>query len=282
MIPVWISINYQTYKKTKKIPGIIAVLIPYHFLAALGICLAVINWQWIYTFYFTLGWIVFGGIGSVIFLHKYASHRSIEIRPALKPILYTVACLSGQGPPIWWAALHRGYHHPYSDKDKDFHSPKKGMWHAYLGWMFYIGIDSVNLKYAGYLLKDSYAIWFHNNYNTVVWLSILVLFLIDPMFCLWFCIIPAVFALHMDCLVNTRCHIDRYGYKNFSTNDSSRNIWWLGYLNWGQGWHNNHHYKPNSFNFGYQISGKLYEFDPSLLLIPFVSTWKETKRIWKL
>ena len=31
------------------------------------------------------------------------------------------------------------------------------------------------------------------------------------------------------------------GYRNYDTPDDSRNLWWVGLLAYGEGWHNNHH-----------------------------------------
>ena len=44
----------------------------------------------------------------------------------------------------------------------------------------------------------------------------------------------------------------------------------LGYTAWGQGWHNNHHYDPKSFDFGKVVSGKWWEWDPVRIFIPFL------------
>jgi stearoyl-CoA desaturase (delta-9 desaturase) len=60
------------------------------------------------------------------------------------------------------------------------------------------------------------------------------------------------------------------GYRNCETKDNSQNNIILGYLAWGQGWHNNHHYDPKSFDFGTRISGKWYEFDPCKIFLPFL------------
>jgi stearoyl-CoA desaturase (delta-9 desaturase) len=60
------------------------------------------------------------------------------------------------------------------------------------------------------------------------------------------------------------------GYRNFETNDNSRNNVIFGYLGWGQGWHNNHHHDPKSFDFGTGVSGKWWEFDPCKIFLPFL------------
>jgi stearoyl-CoA desaturase (delta-9 desaturase) len=50
----------------------------------------------------------------------------------------------------------------------------------------------------------------------------------------------------------------------------SQNNFVLGYLGWGQGWHNNHHHDPKSYDFGTNISGKWWEFDPCRIFLPFL------------
>ena len=39
--------------------------------------------------------------------------------------------------------------------------------------------------------------------------------------------------------VNSASHM--WGYRTYETRDNSRNLWWVGLLAWGEGWHNNHH-----------------------------------------
>lgn len=280
----WLKFQWESYKSTKYIPYIFSVWIPFHTVAVIGLLYSLINWNWVYVLYFIFGWIIFGGIGAAIMLHRYFSHnfKSLKLYETLKIPLFWIACLTGQGSPIWWAALHRGIHHPYSDTQKDIHTPIKGFWYSYMGWMFSINYSSVNLKYGIDLYKNKTILWFHKNYNKVIWCSIILMaFFISPMFVLWFYIMPALVALHTDAAVNSFGHSNFIGYRNFQTNDNSRNISLLGYLGWGQGWHNNHHQSPKSFDFGTSISKKIYEFDMCLLLLPFICPVKEVTRIWK-
>jgi stearoyl-CoA desaturase (delta-9 desaturase) len=278
----WIPRNLETYRITKQIPATFAIIFPYHIAAFLGIYLACTAWSWTYAVYLLAGYVVIGGLGDAVVLHRYLSHQSIEVRPWLKPILYWLACMTGQGSPIWWAALHRGYHHAHTDKDRDIHSPIKGNWNSYMGWMFNITHDTVNLKYGASLLRDKTLVVFHKNYNTIVWTTLIISFVISPMFCLCFFVIPAVISLHTENLVNLICHSHNTGYRPFETKDQSENVWYLGLFGWGQGWHNNHHAHPKSFDFGTSVSKKWYEFDPCLLLVPFVASWSETKRLWNI
>ena len=39
--------------------------------------------------------------------------------------------------------------------------------------------------------------------------------------------------------VNSATHM--WGYRRYDTTDDSRNLWWVGLLAFGEGWHNNHH-----------------------------------------
>lgn len=275
--------NYNMLIATKRIPYIIAVWVPFHILAIYGLISGLIFWHSIYIIYLILGWAVFGGIGTSIMLHRYFSHKSIKLRPYLKFPLYWISCMAGHGSPIWWAALHIGYHHSHSDRDRDIHSPiVYNFWYAYIGWIFKIKHDTINLRYASNCLRDTMLIKFHKHYNSVIWISLIVLTIINPMFALWFYVIPAVIDLHTNGLINSVCHTKNRGYKWFNTNDMSQNVWYLGLFDWGQGWHNNHHYNPKSFDFGSSISKKWYEFDPCLLWVPIISPISETKRIFKI
>jgi stearoyl-CoA desaturase (delta-9 desaturase) len=51
-------------------------------------------------------------------------------------------------------------------------------------------------------------------------------------------------------MLNVICHLTKQGYKNFSTADDSVNVWWVGILAAGEGWHNNHHAFPGSAKTG--------------------------------
>ena len=58
----------------------------------------------------------------------------------------------------------------------------------------------------------------------------------------WGMFLRLVYVLHITWLVNSASHI--WGYRNYETSDDSRNLWWVGLLAFGEGWHNNHHAFP--------------------------------------
>jgi hypothetical protein len=64
-----------------------------------------------------------------------------------------------------------------------------------------------------------------------------------------------VLGLHCTWLVNSATHM--WGSRRFQTHDNSRNSFWVAILTFGEGWHNNHHAKPQSPRHGLAW----YEFD---------------------
>lgn len=259
------------------------VLYPVHALAWLGLIFfhLFFGFEWANVLYFALGWILIEGVGVAITLHRYVSHKAFEARPGLKPILLWLGCLSLQGSPLGWAAIHRGSHHRYSDTDKDAHSPTKGWlyaWHMWLhDWDQYF-----NPKYAIDLIRDPMQMWFAKNYIKIILVTyITVLILFGWQVLLFGFMLPAAVSLYMESNINVFCHSDGYGYRNFDTKDNSRNVPFLAWITWGQGWHNNHHAKASSYDFGTTVSGNSKEFDMSLIMLPLIATKESREKIYQ-
>jgi stearoyl-CoA desaturase (delta-9 desaturase) len=53
-------------------------------------------------------------------------------------------------------------------------------------------------------------------------------------------------------MVNALAH--RFGYRNFDVADNSRNNHFVAWLVFGEGYQNNHHFKPQSANFSHRKS----------------------------
>lgn len=258
------------------------VLYPVHVIAWIG------SFAYLYFFDFTLknflslvlGWIVIEGIGVAVILHRYVSHRAFVERPGLKPILLWISCLSLQGSPLGWAAVHRGSHHRYSDTEKDAHTPTKGWWYAWHMWL-HDWDKYFNPKYAIDLLKDPMHTFFAKHYVAVIAVTYAVFALIDWQILLWGLMVPAALSLYMESNINVFCHSPKFGYRNFETKDQSRNVTFLAWITWGQGWHNNHHEKSSSYDFGTSVSGNPKEFDLSLLLLYVLATKESRDTILK-
>jgi fatty-acid desaturase len=192
------------------------------------------------------------GFSTTIGLHRLLSHRSFECPKWLEYALVTVAMLTGQGSPLLWVANHR-IHHGRSDREGDVHSPRRGFWYGHILWI----IDDASTdphayrKYCKDLAGDRYYHW-------------LVRYRLAPQaaavtlvgFTLGWAAVPLVFFLPVVCwmhstyMVNSVCHDARFGSRLFETREGSRNVWWVGLLALGEGWHNNHHAYPRSARHG--------------------------------
>ena len=64
---------------------------------------------------------------------------------------------------------------------------------------------------------------------------------------LWF-FVSTVFTWHVTFMVNSVCH--RWGSQPYDTGDASTNNVFIGIFAFGEGWHNNHHFYPNSARHG--------------------------------
>ena len=179
--------------------------------------------------------------------------------------LATCGLFAGQGPPTVWAYIHRTLHHPYSDKEQDPHSTSKGLFHAYLGWQIDYH-DEIKAKGIVDLLRNNYLKTLSHRYYLIFWGSLFVVFLISwPFF--MFALVPSiVIASHVENIVNCLCHTPSIGYRNFDLKDRSTNIGWMGWLVWGQGYHNNHHAKPKAYSFAL----KKGEFDICEYIVPLL------------
>jgi fatty-acid desaturase len=64
----------------------------------------------------------------------------------------------------------------------------------------------------------------------------------------WGMSVRLVLTLHGTWFVNSAAHT--WGYRTWQTKEDSRNLWWVGLIAWGEGWHNTHHAFPTSARHG--------------------------------
>lgn len=245
---------------------LVLIVIPMFLLGIFGITTMILigayAWLWL-TFVF---WILLSGLGIATGFHRVYSHRCYIPTPWLDNILLACGTLACQCSSITWVATHMGYHHPYADTEKDPHTPKKGRWHAFITWTIYVTAHTVNHKYAVKLLRKPAHVFAHKHYFVLVWMFVIILGLVSWKALLFGYCIAAMISMLQDFSVNVFGHWPALGYRNFDTNDISSNFPPLGYLGWGQGWHNNHHRYPSKFDFGI----KWWEYDPCRIFIPLL------------
>lgn len=211
------------------------------------------------------------GFGIAIAQHRYFTHRSFETYRFIHYLLGWLACMGSQGSPIFWTATHL-HHHKTSDRETDPHSPKDGWWHAYWGWIIDLNAKDVPMTYCKHLIRDPFHKWMHKNYYKIVWGSVLIIAILDLIFTnslyitLFGLILPMMWSTHQEPLTNIFGHLPKFGYRNFNTKDNSTNSRILGLLTFGQCYHNNHHARPQQYNFGTNWT----EFDPAVPLIEII------------
>jgi sn-1 stearoyl-lipid 9-desaturase len=213
------------------------------------------------------------GTGITVGYHRLLSHRSFKARRAFEYFFVAGGYLAYQGSPIWWSAIHRA-HHKYSDTPLDPHSPRFGLAHSLYGWMLsgeypeHIQAD----KACKDLINDPvYRLLECGGSPARASLLNLVVNVVFRL-TLWAVLgwkvalaslITSLMVFHVPLMLNVICHMPFLGYKNFATKDDGVNVWWVGLLGLGEGWHNNHHAHQGSPQTGL----RWFELDVSWLTI---------------
>lgn len=233
-------------------PHVSKIHLPAHGFGLLALAYTLMNPTWVglVAFLFFNFW--FSGLGMSIGFHRYFTHRAFATSKFWRYVMLLGGTLAGQGSVVFWVALHR-LHHPYSDKEPDIHTPTKGFFHAYMGWIFTLDPLSVPMARAGDIIKDPICKFAHRHYNKILWVwwSLLIgLSFFETLrpICAaaW---IAGMWSIHQEALINSVCHDIRFGKRDHETNDNSRNVGWLHYITWGQSLHNTHHAYPGAANF---------------------------------
>jgi len=210
--------------------------------------------------------------------HRLLTHRGFVTPRWLRRILAWTGAAALQGGPARWAAIHRR-HHQMADKHGDPHSPLMGFIHAHVGWV--MCRDAKDGSDYRELVPDVS--------GSDPWLRVLdykILFvlpwLLTAILCyaiagwrgvLWGTVVRTLSLWHFTWCINSVCHV--WGKRPNNTRDESRNVWWLGLLTLGEGWHNNHHARPAAAVHGWQW----YEVDCSGYVIRLMA---RAGLIWKV
>jgi stearoyl-CoA desaturase (delta-9 desaturase) len=219
-----------------------------------------------------LGWAT-GGLGICLCFHRLLTHGSFETYRPVRWLLALLGTLAGEGPPIMWVAAHRK-HHLYSDQDDDPHSPRHGGWWSHVLWMLpRYGAkhwSDMYRRFAPDLLKDPFLrllnrtfLWWHLALAAILFAAGWLVWDVRTglSFLVYGMSVRLVYVLHVTWFVNSASHM--WGYRNFDTPDDSRNLWWVGLLAYGEGWHNNHHASQRSARHGL----RWWELDVTYLTI---------------
>ncbi|HEY9788570.1 MAG TPA: fatty acid desaturase [Candidatus Obscuribacterales bacterium] len=203
---------------------------------------------------------LYHGLGITVGYHRILAHRALKVPRLLEYFIVSGGYLCFEGSPIAWVTTHR-IHHKTTDKEGDPHSPRNGFWHAFVGWLFDPSYKSNKDQFAIVapdLRRDPVYRLFDPPEAKVQWLVCLgiclafrlLLFLTLGPWAVLANLLAAGTVFVAAFLVNSVCHLPRFGYRAYETADESRNVWWVGLLALGEGWHNNHHAMPQSARHG--------------------------------
>jgi stearoyl-CoA desaturase (delta-9 desaturase) len=211
---------------------------------------------------------------QTFFLHRYAAHRMFTMSTRAEKVFHVLTFLfqgSSYLNPRGYALLHRE-HHAFSDTDRDPHSPhtSKGFFDMNLRTAKrYAGLWSGTIEPEARFL-GGYPSWpalerLGDSWVTRVLFGVaytLVYLAYAPHWA-FFALLPAHYfmgPLH-GAIVNWGGH--KYGYRNFDTDDKSRNTLPFDFLTLGELFQNNHHRYGQSLRF----AARAWEIDPTYYVI---------------
>ena len=215
-----------------------------------GPLVLIFNFNAWYLFYAWLAHWLIVHIGISIGLHRCFAHNSWKPKnKAILLMLHFLTVINVVGSTITWTGIHRK-HHAYSETVNDPHCPvDKSFWTKVAYWFNYWKPHKVNVKFVRDLINDPYHKFFHNNYFKVLISYMALLAVIDLDLFMYGFLVTTMFSLHLISWITVGSHL--FGSIDNNTNDESRNTWIMGLYMWGEGWHNNHHKKPRSYEFGW-------------------------------
>jgi stearoyl-CoA desaturase (delta-9 desaturase) len=243
-----------------------------------------------------VGLYVFGTLGISLCFHRLLTHRGFVCPKALEHAFAVLGICCMQDTPARWVATHRR-HHEHADDQPDPHSPLVNFLWAHIGWLVFKNRELTRLgltnRYAKDVLRDRFYVYVERK---VPWLCIVMaswlLFFAAGFIAewllggsalqalqfglsllVWGVFLRTVLVWHNTWSVNSVTHM--WGYRNYDTDESSRNNLFIGYLSAGEGWHNNHHADPRSARHGH----KWWEVDLTWLTIRLLAAVGLARRV---
>ena len=231
-----------------------------------------------------IGLYAFGMLGINLCYHRLLTHRGLVCPKWLEYSFAILAVCCVQDTPARWVAVHRR-HHQHADEQSDPHSPLVNFFWGHMGWILIENDDLRRLgiydRYAKDILRDKFYARLER-YGWWMWIVILswMAFFFGGLLAallsgasaskacqfgasvlVWGVFVRTVIAWHITWSVNSVGH--RWGYRNYDTDEDSRNNLFVGLVSSGEGWHNNHHADPRSARHGH----RWWELDVTWLTI---------------
>lgn len=194
--------------------------------------------------------------------HRYFSHRSYEVHPAIEWLYIFFASGTFQGSLLQWCTDHRR-HHRGVDTDDDPYNIHRGFLYAHLTWMFHD--DPTPQEYPKDLTRNK---WIMLQFKYYVWIASFVGFVL-PGIATWaiglgfwngvvVCgALRILLTQHTTFLINSLAHT--LGKRTYTDKHTARDSIICALLTFGEGYHNYHH----SFQADYRNGIRWYHWDPT-------------------
>src|SRR2546427_1443010 len=212
-----------------------------------------------------------------IFLHRSQAHRGLDLHPIVSHFFRFWLWLTTGMVTKEWVAIHRKHHARVEPAD-DPHSPQtRGIRTVLLQGAELYRAESTNAetleKYGAGTPND----WLERNvYSRFSWEGVGLMLMIDLVLCgpigltIW-AVQMAWIPITAAGIVNGLGHY--WGYRNFSSEDASRNIVPWGIVIGGEELHNNHH----AYGTSAKLSSRWYEIDLGWVYIRTLEAFKLAK-----
>jgi fatty-acid desaturase len=224
----------------------------------------------------------FGSVGINLCYHRLLSHRSFQCPLWLEHAFAILGVCCLEDTPARWVAVHRLHHHR-ADDEPDPHSPLASLFWSYMGWLFIENTDLTRLslydRYARDIVRDRFYAGIERHFVWIVLASWLAFYAVGFLaelamggslleavqfglsLWVWGVLVRTLAVWHITWSGNSFPHL--YGYRNYETDDNSRNNFIVGIITNGEGWHNNHHADPSSASNAH----RWWEFDLTYLFL---------------
>jgi fatty-acid desaturase len=220
----------------------------FHILTHLSIIPMILYASWYHWVIAIIVYYMFGCFGIAITYHRLVSHKSFKSPRWFKLLGLTLGSLGGVGTSIQWTAVHRD-HHRHSDTKEDPHNPADS-WKRFFQMQFLTMLVPSSPRYVPDLLRDRTHQMFHKYYWLIHLMYGIILLSLDYFALIYAYLIPCLILWHVMSALGTFAHTPVFGTQPLSKKDKSTNIWFLGWMAFGEGWHNNHHNEASSYRFG--------------------------------
>ena len=257
-------------------------LASYHLIALLALFPWFFSWTGVVLA--ALGDYFFGVLGINLCYHRLLTHRGFRCPKWFEHTLAILGFCCLQDTPARWVAVHRR-HHEHADERPDPHSPLVSFFWGHMGWILVENRELNRLgiydRYAKDILRDrfykrlernwlqvwiiflSWAVFFLGGFFVQLWMdkTVMEAAQFGLSLLIWGVFVRTVVVWHQTWAVNSVTHL--WGYRNYPTDEGSRNNVFIGVLSNGEGWHNNHHADPRAAKHGH----RWWEIDTTYLTI---------------